>query len=75
MERQLLLKDTVEKLNQLPDTKIKEVDDFIEFLLSRIDDTILIKGIQEITSKSKSFEYLAKEEDLYTVNDLKEKYK
>jgi hypothetical protein len=75
MERQLLLKDTVEKLNQLPDIKIKEVNDFIEFLLSRIDDIILVNGIQEITSKSKSFEYLAKEEDLYTVNDLKKKYK
>lgn len=74
MNRQTLLNDTVKKLNQLPDKKIMEVQDFVDFLLSRIDDNLLVEGIRKLTSDSKSFDYLKEEEDLYTVNDLKEKY-
>ena len=65
----------MEKIHQLPDVKIQEINDFAEFLLSKIDDQILLEGIQKLTSDSKSFEYLKNEEGLYSVNDLKEKYK
>jgi len=75
MNRSVLLKETIEKIHQLPDVKIQEINDFAEFLLSKIDDQILLEGIQKLTSDSKSFEYLKNEEDLYSVNDLKEKYK
>ena len=74
MDRQTLITNTVKKLNQLPDKKIMEVQDFVDFLLSRIDDSLLVEGIRKLTSESKSFEYLKEEEDLYTINDLKEKY-
>lgn len=75
MNRQNKIKNTLDKINRLPDGKLSEVEDFVDFLLSRIDDSILVEGIQELTSNSKSFEYLNSEEELYTVNDLKEKYK
>ncbi len=75
MNRQIKIKDTIAKIYQLPDGKLSEVEDFVDFLLSRIDDSILTEGIQKLASDSKSFEYLTNEEDLYTVNDLKEKYK
>ena len=75
MNRETLIKQTIKKLNQLPESKIKEVNDFTDFLLSKIDDIILQEGIQKLTSDSKSFEYLKDDEDLYSVNDLKEKYK
>ena len=75
MERSLLIKETIEKIRQLPEDRIQEINDFAEFLLRKIDDRILIEGIQKLTSDSKSFEYLDKEEDLYTVNDIIEKYK
>ena len=75
MNREILIKDTLNKIQQLPDLKIQEINDFAEFLLSRIDDKILVEGIQKLTSDSKSFEYLLDEEDLYSVNDIKEKYK
>lgn len=75
MNRKVLIEDTIEKIQQLPDTKIQQLNDFVDFLLSRIDDQLLIEGIQKLTSESKSFEYLMDEEDLYSVNDLKEKYK
>jgi hypothetical protein len=71
MNRTILIKETMEKIHQLPDVKIQEINDFAEFLLSRIDDKILLEGIQKLTSDSKSFEYLKNEEDLYSVNDLK----
>jgi len=75
MDRQIKIKKTIDKINRLPDNKLLEVEDFVDFLLGRIDDSILVKGIQKLTSDSKSFEYLKNEEDLYSVNDLKEKYK
>ena len=75
MNRENLIKDTLNKIQNLPDTKIQEVNDFTEFLLSKIDDKILLEGIQRLASDSKSFEYLKNEEDLYSVNDIKEKYK
>jgi hypothetical protein len=43
--------------------------------LQKIDDQILQEGIQELASKSKVFSYLNEEEELYSVNDLKERYK
>jgi len=75
MNRQNKIKDTIDKINRLPDSRLSEVEDFVDFLLSKIDDSILNEGIQKLTSDSKSFEYLKNEEDLYSVNDLKEKYK
>jgi len=73
MNRQVLIESTVYKIRQLPDAKIKEVNDFADFLLSKIDDKIIQEGIQKLTSKSKAFEFLTDEDDLYTLNDLKER--
>lgn len=75
MNRSDLIKETIDKIQQLPDIKIQVINDFAEFLLSRIDDKILLEGIQKLASESKSFEYLKNEEELYSVNDIKEKYK
>ena len=52
-----------------------EINDFVDFLLSRIDDHIIKDGVEKLNSESKSFYYLRDDEDLYTVNDLKERYK
>jgi len=75
MERNKLIENTLIKIKQLPDVKIKEIHDFAEFLLMKIDDQILRQGIQELVSSSNAFNYLNEEEDLYSVNDLKESYK
>jgi hypothetical protein len=75
MERKLLIDNVISKILLLPDTKIKEVSDFAEFLLNRIDDKITLEGIQKIASDSKVFDFLKDEENLYSVNDLKEKYR
>ncbi|MDP3432262.1 MAG: hypothetical protein Q8T04_04765 [Bacteroidota bacterium] len=75
MDRNDLIENTMLKISQLPDFKIREINDFADFLLQKIDDQILQEGIHELTSKSKVFSYLNDEEDLYSVNDLKERYK
>ena len=50
-------------------------EDFTDFLLSKIDDKIIQEGVQKLNSDSKSFQYLKDEEDLYSVDDLKERYR
>jgi hypothetical protein len=74
MSRQELLDLTIDKIKKLPDVKIREINDFAEFLLNKLDDTIILEGIQKMTSDAKTFSYLQDEEDLYSVNDLKERY-
>ena len=75
MNREKLITQTLDSLSKLPNQKIKEVADFADFLLSRIDDQITVEGIQKLASESKTFDFLDAEEDIYTVEDLKEKYK
>jgi len=75
MDRQVLINNIIKKINQLPDIKIKEIDDFADFILSKIDDNIIREGILKMSSDSKAFYFLNDEEDLYTVQDCKEKYK
>lgn len=71
MKRNILLKETIDKIQLLPDSKLQEVNDFAGFLLSKTEDKILLDGIQKLTSDSKTFEYLKDEEDLYSVNDYR----
>ena len=75
MTREIIIKRTLDNLSRLPDQKLREVSDFAEFLLNKIDDKLLIDGIQKLTSESKSFKFLETEEDLYSKADLKEIYK
>lgn len=74
MLRSTLITQTVNNLAKLPDEKVVEVSDYIEFILKKHEESILQKGIQQLTSRSKSYQFLEEEEDLYTVSDLKEKY-
>jgi hypothetical protein len=75
MTRGQLIDETLQKLNKLPDDKIQEVKNYADFLISKIEDQIVIDGIAVLTAKSKTFEFLNEEEELYTVNDVIEKYK
>ena len=74
MTRKTLLNRTIDKLSKLPDHKLQEVSDFTDFLLDRIEDQLINEGIQKMTSDSKAFKFLEEEDEIYTVEDLKEKY-
>ena len=75
MTKELLIDKTVDYLKNLPDEKVAEVADFTEYLYQKYEKYILNKGIQKLISESKSFEFLKEEDDLYTLDDLKERYR
>ena len=75
MERKILIERLKNKIERLPDTKIQEMDDFADFLISKIEDDITVKGIEKLVQDSRAFAFLNDDEDLYTVDDLKVKYK
>lgn len=69
------MEKTMDALSKLPDKKLKEVSDFAEFLNNKTEDRKLTEEIQLIGAGSKSFRFLEEDEDLYSVSDLKERYK
>ena len=72
MNRSALINETIDKIQQLPDAQIEQINDFAEFLLSKIEDKFLLEGIQKLATDSKSFDYLKNEEDVYSKHDLKD---
>lgn len=72
--RQIIIDRTVKAINQVPDDKAEEISDFAEFVIKRYEEHRLTTGIQQLASDSQAFEFLNKEEDLYSEADLKEVY-
>ena len=75
MTKEALIDRTIKIISQLPQEKIKEVNDFADFILKKYDEEVLQKGIEKLVSDSKTFDFLIGEEDLYSVEDLKERFK
>ena len=75
MDKQGLIEASVLKMNKLPKGKLQEVGDFIDFLLNKIENETLDRGIQKLTEDSSAFDYLKEDEELYNESDLKEKFK
>jgi hypothetical protein len=74
MDRQIVIEKTIKYLNLLPESKAEEVLDYIEYLYNKSEDALLTEGITRLAAQSKSFEFLNDEEDLYTFDDIKERY-
>ena len=74
MNRQILIEKTIRNISLLPDWRLKEVSDYVDFLSKISDDKILVEGIRKIVSKTKSFHFLEEEEELYNDSDLIQKY-
>lgn len=74
MSREAIINRTVNLLDQLPEDKLRQAIDFIQYLLWKYEQETLTKGVSELNLKSESFSFLEEEEDLYTVEDLKERY-
>ena len=62
-------------LSKLPVEKAEEVADFADFVLKRHDESLLQEGVTQIVGDSEVFAFLADEEDLYTRDDLKVRFK
>ena len=75
MTKQALIQKIIEILEKLPDSKVFEIATFAEFLLKTHEDYILRKGVSELNSNSTRFDFLNDEEELYTLADLKERFR
>lgn len=74
MMRETLINKTIKTLSKLPNDKVREVSDFTEYILKKYEEENLQNGIEKLVSDSKAFQFLIDDEDLYTVNDIIEKY-
>jgi hypothetical protein len=75
MTREAIIQKTVEVLQALPDEKIEEVSDFADYILKKYDDRLLQQEMQALIEQSDTFNFVEEEQELYTVKDLKERYK
>ena len=73
MTQQEIIERTVQAINQLPQEKASEISDFADFITKKYEEQLLTDNIQQLIISSKSFSFLNEEEDLYSVNDLKER--
>ena len=74
MEREVLVKKTIYNIEQLPTSRVKEVSDFVDFIIHRVNDSLITEGIQQLSSSSKTYDFLDKEPELYSINDLKVRF-
>ena len=74
MTKETLIQRTLTALSKLPMEKASEVADFADYILKKYDEEVIQKGIERLVEKSKSYDFLKDDENLYTVADLKEKY-
>ena len=58
----------------MPENKGEEVVNFADFLVKKNDEQQLQKGIHYMIENSEAFSFLKEEEDIYTLDDLKEKF-
>jgi hypothetical protein len=74
MEREILVRKMFRSIEQLPTTHIREVSDFVEFMLQKVNDSLITEGLQQLSSSSRAYDFLNDEPEIYSVNDLKVKY-
>ena len=66
-----LVQILIKKSQRLNEEKLAEVLDFADFLIKKYEEEIIKKGIQVLANQSKSFKFLIKEPDLYSLKDVK----
>jgi hypothetical protein len=74
MEREVIMKKTVHNIEQLPTRRIREVNDYVEFILQKTEDVMITEGLQQLASSCHGFDFLNNEPELYSINDLKARY-
>lgn len=75
MSREAILIKTIGSLSRLPDSKLQEVADFADLLMSQLESGMVTDGIAQLASDAKAFRFLEDDEDLYSISDLKERYR
>ena len=73
MNREILLDRAISNISLLSDWRLKEVSDYVDFLLKSFDNKEITDGIMKLVEESKSFDFLNDEEEIYDESDLIEK--
>lgn len=73
MTKQAIIEQTIKAINQLPEDKAEEISSFAAFLMKRYEEQQLTEGLKQLTTGSKTFDFL-NDEELYSASDLKEIY-
>jgi len=74
MTREAIIQKTVKALSKLPAEKAAEVSDFADYVLKQYEEKKIQNGIEKLVEESQAFQFLHDDEDLYTINDIKESY-
>ncbi|WP_295649618.1 hypothetical protein [uncultured Mucilaginibacter sp.] len=74
MTKEAIIEKTVRLLDGLAPDKVQEIADFVEYISIKQDESELQSGIQYLVSNSDTFSFLNDDEDIYSLNDLKEKF-
>lgn len=70
MNKDKLIDQTVKKIHQLPERKLRKVSDFVDYLLQKKEEEKLTNQVSYLNSESKAFDFLREEEELYDDSDL-----
>ena len=74
MEREVLVNKTIDRIERLPTMRIREVNNFVEFIIRKTEDASITEGLQQLSSSGNTFDFLHEEPELYSINDLKVKF-
>ena len=74
MTKELIIERTIKAINQLPEDMAKEIVDFAESICQNYEGKEITRGVQKMISESRAFDFLEKEEELYSLSDLKKVY-
>ena len=75
MTREALIKRALNNIAKLLDQNLIQVLDYPQFLLKQIQDRMLTSGIQNLASNSDYSKFLESKPEVYSVSDLKVRYK
>ncbi len=74
MGQKSIINETIDLINSLPEKQVVEVRDFADLLLKKHENMAMVENIKELISKSKAYDFIDEDEDLYSVSDLKINY-
>ena len=74
MNKQELLEKITEKTSQLSGDRLIEISDFIDFILRKQEEEIILRGIQHLAETSDTYNFLNEDPVVYSLEDCKERY-
>lgn len=70
----IIIERTIKAINTLPEDKAREISDFADFIMKQYEEYLILEGLQKLMEEDQVFDFLNHEEELYTIQDLKETY-